>query len=87
MYDLTLEQLKQAVRDAEYLADLKHLVGPSDEDYNASQERKKQMKNLCDKAFKENWGTNALEWPAPYSSRFEQLFTEQQQYNSQYSWG
>lgn len=76
---LTAEQLTEAIRQADNLASLKHLVGPSEQIRVTYEQRLERIEALY-----EQYGLELLDWPADMLEEYNQLVDEQDQFERQY---
>lgn len=81
---LTAEYLVNEIRRATELADLKRIVGPSDEEDQLSIQRLDKIDRLYEKAQANAWGADPKGWPFPYSDTYVRLMDEQRQYENLY---
>lgn len=84
MAELTLESLIAAVRNAEYLDDVKRLIGPSDDEKRMSERRIKNMDSLFERANKEGWGSDPARWPYPQNETYAAISAEQAHFENLY---
>ena len=79
----TAEQWKQAIREADSLNELKHLVGPSDDANEAARLRLELMDNIWLRC-KDKYGFNRRDWPSLDRENYERLMIEQDEFEAQY---
>lgn len=84
MSQLTPEQIIQAIREADSLADLKKAIGPTQDEKAAAMRRLENMDSLWSSAEKKGWGYDPSRWPYPFNESYLRLSQEQITYENQY---
>ncbi len=79
----TAEHWKEAIRDADSLSELKHLVGPTD-DANEAARVRIEMMDMIWLACKDKYGFNRRDWPDAHREKYERLQAEQDEFEAQY---
>lgn len=82
MPQFTVDQLVNAIRNAESLADLQRLVGPSEEESEAARKRLAQMESLTDAC---KWSETCPDNQAHAArERYKRIECEQRSFENQY---
>lgn len=76
----TVESLTQAIRDATSLAELKRMVGPSDEENERARQRVEHIEQMH-----KDYGPPSHTWPSYALYRHEQLQKQQDEFEAMYA--
>jgi len=75
----TAQQLEDAIRNASDLAELKRMVGPSQEESERNEKRLAEIDRIYNR-----YGAELSYWPDHASERYRELWDEQNRFESEY---